>query len=451
MKFEILKKSHLKRNIIIGVGVILIISAIILNFTRAKYRTSQSIPLVNGTINYTPYDFKMVAMYQENNNGEYVEIETMPSSGYVINESKSYCTIDNANKDEDVFLYTNNAGEHVISNLKKNSKCYLYFDEVGPLSAEQAILTYAKRGSGTPNFTNTSCSNGSNNGGNCEEATIGLYEGTENDETIYYFRGDVDDNWVSFAGFYWRIIRTNSDDSIRMIYNGTNTATTGSGTQISLNGSTTTYAFNSSYNASYYVGLKYSNSQHGTTTNSSIMTTLNTWFSNNLTSYASYLTSGTGFCNDREMANDSSWSATPSSDIFYAGYERLVSNKIPTLDCSNNNDKFTTSGTGTGNGTLSNPIGLITADEVAMAGAVYRTTNYGYYLYTNSIYWTMSPSYFNSYNSRANVFRVYSSGSLNNDNSLYNMGGIRPVINLKADVILTGSGTTSDPYEVVGT
>ena len=85
MKLETLKKSHVKRNILIGVVIVLIISAIILNFTKAKYRITQSIPLVNGTINYTPYDFKMVAMYQKEDSGEYVEIDTMPSSGYVIN------------------------------------------------------------------------------------------------------------------------------------------------------------------------------------------------------------------------------------------------------------------------------------------------------------------------------------------------------------------------------
>ena len=118
MEFEVLKRNHLKRNIIIAVIVISIISAIILNFTSAKYRVTDSIPLINGTINYKPYDFKLMAMYQEQD-GEYVEVDKMPSSGYVINEEKSYCTIDNVNKDEESVLYTNDNGEHVISGLKK--------------------------------------------------------------------------------------------------------------------------------------------------------------------------------------------------------------------------------------------------------------------------------------------------------------------------------------------
>lgn len=112
MKIEKLKRSHVKRNIIIGVVVIAIISTIVLNFTRAKYRVTQSIPLVNGTINYKPYDFKVIAMYQEKDNGSYEEIEEMPNNGYVINEDKSYCTIDGINKDNNAKLYTNKDGEH---------------------------------------------------------------------------------------------------------------------------------------------------------------------------------------------------------------------------------------------------------------------------------------------------------------------------------------------------
>lgn len=63
MEFQTLKKSHLKRNIIIGILVVGIISAIVLNFTRAKYRTTQSIPLVNGTINYELSDLNLIGVY----------------------------------------------------------------------------------------------------------------------------------------------------------------------------------------------------------------------------------------------------------------------------------------------------------------------------------------------------------------------------------------------------
>ena len=59
MKYELLKRSHVKRNILIAVVVVFVLSAIILNFTRAKYRTTQSMPLIQGTINFSPSDLKI--------------------------------------------------------------------------------------------------------------------------------------------------------------------------------------------------------------------------------------------------------------------------------------------------------------------------------------------------------------------------------------------------------
>ena len=93
MKFEVLKRSHLKRNILIGLFVVAVISAIILNFTKAKYRVTQSIPLVTGTINYKLADLNVIAMYQANESGGYDSIDTVPISGYMLNEEKSYCEV----------------------------------------------------------------------------------------------------------------------------------------------------------------------------------------------------------------------------------------------------------------------------------------------------------------------------------------------------------------------
>ena len=179
------------------------------------------------------------------------------------------------------------------------------------------------------------------------------------------------------------------------------------------------------------------------------MTTLNTWYANNLANYAEQLTSGTGFCGDREMESAYTWSATPSSNIYYAAYGRLSGNTssvTPTFDCSNRSDLYTTSGAGIGNGALQYPIGLIVADEVAFAGGA-EINNYRYYLYTGQAYWTMSPFFYTS--SQAAVFIVQSNGLIFYWNVLATLG-IRPVINLRADVSLSGTGTTSDPYVVEG-
>ena len=131
MTFETLKRSHLKRNIIIALIAIGIISAIVLNFTRAKYRTTQSIPLINGTINYTLADLNIVAMYLDGS-----EIDTLPDGNYELT-SESYCTNEDDVKDESITLIYDSAtkGLSVSPMTKKGTKCYLYFE------ARKVILT----------------------------------------------------------------------------------------------------------------------------------------------------------------------------------------------------------------------------------------------------------------------------------------------------------------------
>ena len=100
-----------------------------------------------------------------------------------------------------------------------------------------------------------------------------------------------------------------------------------------------------------------------------------------------------------------------------------------------------------GNKALQYPIGLITADEVAYGGGVYGTANRNFYLYNGQEYWTMSPYIVNS-SGNASVFVVGSDGSLSNYN-VDNTWGVRPVINLKANVTISvGNGTSSDPYVI---
>ena len=119
----------------------------------------------------------------------------------------------------------------------------------------------------------------------------------------------------------------------------------------------------------------------------------------------------------------------------------------PRLTCSNVNDKFTTANSTTGNKKLTSPIGLITADEVNMAGANTSYKNQLFYLYTGTYYWTMSPSLFNFWSS-ASEFFVNSSGELSDFGTGYGFG-VRPVINLdSSNLQFTGSGTKEDPYVI---
>ena len=266
---------------------------------------------------------------------------------------------------------------------------------------------------------------------------------------VYYFAGNPTDNWFYFGGYYWRIVRINGDGTIRLIYNGTSTNQTGDSTMIN-----TSQAFNDSRDNNMYVGYMYQSGQpHGLTTNSSIKTTLDSWYLSNLADEAEYLDGNAGFCGDRTPY---SGSGTGTNNTNYGAYNRLYTNKAPTFKCTDkDNDLYTTPGSSEGNGALKvtpgdndstpTPIGLITADEVAYAGGVYNQSNRSYYLYNNAYYWTMSPYRFSS--SYARVFVVYNNGGLD-DWHVSNTYGVRPVINLKSAIAITGSGTTSDPFKI---
>ena len=442
MEFQTLKKSHLKRNIIIGILVVGIISAIVLNFTRAKYRTTQSIPLVNGTINYELSDLNLIGVYIEDGN-DYTKVDQIPDSGYTFNSEKSYCKIGDEKQDMTITYDMNTKTLNIAPMTTKGTKCYLYFDEQKILLAD-AIKRDNTINSGTPNFASVATTD------------EGVFKTQDDWGDSYYFRGAVNNNWVSFAGYYWRIIRINGDGSIRMIYSGNGSpATTGTGTQIGTN----TFSINgSTYNNNAYVGYMYTVGQvHGLGTNSGIKNTLDSWYQTNIAKkgYGDKVSTEAGFCGDREPSTNSSTSngqgGTGTTVTYYGGYIRLVnSTKNPTLKCKNNEDMYTVSGSSRGNKALTNPVGLITADEVSMAGGVYGQTNQSYYLYTNSAYWTMSPYYFDvgGSNSWAYVFRVNSSGQLGGY-WVSNAYGVRPVINLSTDVTAKlGNGTSSTPYEI---
>ena len=257
----------------------------------------------------------------------------------------------------------------------------------------------------------------------------------DNDGEVYYFAGNPTDNWVKWAGFYWRIIRINGNGSIRMIYQGTSANTTGTGTQLQ------TSTFNDDYNRSEYVGLKYTKGeQHGQNSNSTIMGVLNTWYSENIekTDYVNDIDTNVGFCSDRNMGSGYSWSSQPSSTIYYAAYDRVAktsSNVNPSFKCSNTSD------------ILKIPVGLITVDETVYAGLAWNANNSSNYLYTNQNYWTMSPCWFRSGN--AYVFAVGLNGQLSSGYVDWTVPGVRPVVNLKSSVQITGgNGSSGSPYVI---
>ena len=450
MNFEVLKRSHIKRNIIIAVIIILILSAVILTFTKAKYKTTTSIPLVNGTINYELSDLNLIGAYIQEGE-EYKQANEIPTSGYEFNSEKSYCTVNEENINATINFDIETQTLSVVPLTKKGTKCYLYFDK--NLSAVETILAQeggveAIEAKGVPNFSKTAqadCS-GKNN---CEE-TNGMYAAEDDYGTSYYYRGAVYNNWFQFGTnssgqtLYWRIIRINGNGSIRLIYNGPSTEIIGSGTMISTN-----TQFSDFESDGAYVGYMYTiNQSHGLSNNNNIKKIIDNWYLSNLLEEKDYIDGNTGFCGDR--------SSVEARAIYYGAYERLVNSKNPSFKCRDSQDLYTTPGSSKGNGALKvtpgnndstpTPIGLITADEVAFAGGVYNYNNNSYYLYNNSDYWTISPYNFPG---GAATFRMTLSGSLLYNGVTYE-NGVRPVINLRSDVALSGSGTTTDPFKVVG-
>ena len=284
-----------------------------------------------------------------------------------------------------------------------------------------------------------------------------LYKATENGTDVYYFAGQDTEstpvnNWVKFGGFYWRIIRTNSDGSTRLLYSGTSPDTT--------EGYIGESAFNTDTDSPKYVGYMYGNSDttleeaRTNTNNSTIKTAIDNWYASNMTSYTKYLSTTAVYCNDREVGSGT-YSAT-GSKFYYAAYTRLSTNKAPSYDCTNDNDKFTVDAS-TGNGKLTYPIALMTADEIAYAGGVSDTGAPMWY-YTNSSFesstgtqwwWSLSPYYWGG--TSADSWFVF--GSVDPGYLLYNevfySYGVRPVVSLKACTVWSkGNGSASNPYEI---
>ena len=309
----------------------------------------------------------------------------------------------------------------------------------------------------TPSFAKTACSSG------CGENTVGVYSMEDDLGTSYYFRGDVENNYVYFANKYWRIIRINGDGTIRMIYDGTSAHANG---ESSTNRRITTKSFkSSSYNDNTYVGYMYGtagvtetgeegyNQTHSNTTDSTIKAYLeDTWYPT-LSDTDKTKIADAIYCNDRSLdTSNSSYTGIGTTKTNYAAYQRLNGITIPEpkLTCKNSNDRFTLESTNFSietNGKLDAPVGLITADEVALAGAYKTTNNTKYYLYTGHIYWSMSPSNFEFSGAvpGAYEFCVSISGNFSH-RQVKNVDGVRPVITIYSDELKNGIGTIDNPF-----
>ena len=305
-------------------------------------------------------------------------------------------------------------------------------------------------------------------GSTADEALLASAE--DDNGTSYYFRGAVKNNYVEFANKCWRIVRVGGDGSVKLILHNDNTTKVANPCDAANNsasaafarysGTTYTSKFNENWNDNAYVGFKYGttgsstyDATHANTNKSTILTNLETWYNNNLTTYEKVI-ADTVWCNDKTKVTDTSYNpwefggnATGlgygTNKTYYGATQRLISTSGmaggtgPSLKCNGELSK------------INSKVGLITADELALAGYAHGKNNTTIYLQenvTDTYWWSLSPDYFSG--NSADVWYVFgSSGGLASRGAHYT-GGVRPSISLKPSTNVTGEGTSSSPFVV---
>ena len=446
MKLKGFKENTKKKIIVISCTVLclLLIAGVYLYTSYAYYEETRNFNVINGSVD-DPGDLYF-AYYVDGKVSR-----TMPSrnTGYTLDTTNSSCD-NGVTVDWDYSKWKANIYyENYSATDKTRTKCILYFNKTA--KTVSTALGNIEVNSYTPDLTKSACDTSS-----CESHEKGIFSTTDADGTSYYYRGAVENNYLKFAGYYWRVVRINGNGSIRIIYDGTSAHSNGESSTDRQYG---TSQFNTANNNNMYVGYMYTSGEaHGTGTSSAIKTNVDKFYTDKLASYASKLDTNAGFCGDRSNLNLQSGVGTGTVITYNKGYLR-VEESTPTLTCENSSDYYTVSSASSGNKKLTYPIGLITADEVMLAGHAggvfdgsynHMKSNNGSYLVTGNAFWTMTPA--GSYNPfgitgwSANVFYVNGSGF--DDNLTVNTYGLRPVVNLKSGVTITGSGTKTDPYVV---
>ncbi|MCI5967718.1 MAG: cadherin-like beta sandwich domain-containing protein, partial [Tenericutes bacterium] len=240
----------------------------------------------------------------------------------------------------------------------------------------------------------------------------GLYSATDTNSgnVTYYFRGAVENNYVSFAGQTWRIVRVNEDGTIRIVM------------QDGINDNTT-YKFNTEAENVKYMYY----------TNSEAKTLLDNWYDTNIGSnsdYSKYVVSGDYYCEQAKAAYNTNYASESGTSM------KPFKNYAVNFKCESDENGY---------GIVNSNIGLLSYDEMVHAGGYLNQTNKNYYLYNHKGFWTMGPAGHGF--SKSIVWTNYSNGKfyLNNVSDSYTL---RPVINIKSDTMVSGTGTISDPYVI---
>ena len=390
--------------------------------SEAKENYSQTIT-ENVTVSYTSSSNKIVAeSYHIDQETGYFVLENLSElKSYDSSDVGKYtCNNSNSTSRQCTAMYKiNSVTDTTVNNVDKYSR-----------SANYNTITKADEynSTSTPVLTSES----------------GVYKTEDDDGESYYFRGKIDNNYVSFANNLWRIVRINGDGSIRLIhasdigkskfnpvrrmgytYNNESECTKESPCISDYNKETSAFANNK------------------TATDSIVKTYLEDWYINNLKDYDDKINLS-NFCNDTTITSTNAI----ENATYYGGHNRILKLKQPSLKCPN---PSTTDG-----GNYKLKIGLLTADEINYAGLSYiqitptssntsKIADKTNYLYYSRTWYSMTP---HRSNSTSSYMLCVSSGRMSN-NGVTGSRYIRPVINLKSDIQITGGdGTESNPYIV---
>ena len=413
-----------------------------LYFAYSKFFVSEEQAVIRTTVGDFIYGDVVIGAYID---GEYSSTIPSKNDGYVVDK----VSCDNGAVGE----WNNDNWGLLTTNLSKRTKCNVYFkkDYLAPIIAQLDTTGKCPIVNDDDSVVITS-----------GESTDGyLCSAPDAYGTSYYYRGNVINNYVYFAGYYWRIVRINGDNSVRVIYDGTIAHSNDDNVSDRQIG---TSAFNSNYNDNAYVGYMYGTpgsstyaETHANINDSTIKTYLDNWFIKNLSSYSYYLEDNI-FCNDRSFSSytdASSENLGYGNNFTYYRWEKGPWNSpdyTAKLMCPQQNDAFTVYDTSKGNGALKMPIGLISMDELALAGgwSWHNTSNY-HYLYSGKDWWTLTPRAFNGYGGPVGVAVnniVDYSGDIVSASDINRERGVRPVLNLKNNILNSGDGTKNNPYKL---
>ncbi len=453
-----------------------------------------------------------MAIYIENKDGGYDKSESIPTSGYVLS-NKSKCSngakptytnnklkLSNLTKnDTSCYLYFDlSESGKVLNQLGLTSN-----GEVDSFTGPSCGLTLENCG-GSGAYMGTNMKQNGVYQAEDDYGTSYYYRGKVNNNWLKFGKAT---SGKETGDIWWRIIRINGNGSIRLIYAGTYSSgetpnvqdaknliypTTNSG----LIDYPREVEFNETVNDNKYVGYMYNNRPALTTTHdqahkvdsnstkSTVLTQIDLWWSQtdlgNLQN--TYIDTDIGFCSDTQVNNttenwwsDDTKTGYGSQKTAYGAYGRMLLNgswrseQYPTLKCGVNpktkmvdttvqkRDLYTYTDAQPveigseiveGNKALSIPVGLITADEAVFAGGFGGTYNNDYWLIVGQTYWTISPNRFND--NLPGMFVVGTSGNVGSNTVNSDTIGIRPVINLKSNIKITGHGEAEDPYIVEG-